>query len=194
MDLPFALETALEEQIATDTEWRTGIEWGEARSGHPEGAVKWHVAEVLAALDSLAITPADRARLRLAALVHDTFKVQVDRAAPRLPPNEHGSLAAQFLEARLRSARLPDARLVSLVELHDEGYRAWVASLEGREGESWDRVSRIVDRMDGEIELFVAFYWADNSSGDKTQDQLPWFVDRLVERGITARLPKASAR
>ena len=42
--LPFELETALERRIAAEPEWREGVEWGQPRPGHPEGAVKHHVA------------------------------------------------------------------------------------------------------------------------------------------------------
>jgi hypothetical protein len=48
LELPFELETELERRIAANPEWREGIEWGAVRAGHPEGAVKHHVAHVLA--------------------------------------------------------------------------------------------------------------------------------------------------
>lgn len=179
MDLPFRLETSLERRLAADAEWQTGIAWGEPRDGHPEGAVQWHVAEVLQNLDRLSLPAEDRARLRIAALVHDTFKFRVDRTAPRVPPNEHGAIASAWL-----ARYVEDPHLYALVELHDDGFRAWGAALEGREAESADRVDRIVEGLGEEIELFVAFYWADNRSGDKSPEQLDWFVEQLCKRGL----------
>jgi hypothetical protein len=51
--LPFELETALERRIAEQPRWRSGVEWGRARPGHPEGTVKLHVAAILANVDRL---------------------------------------------------------------------------------------------------------------------------------------------
>jgi hypothetical protein len=186
MDLPFDLETPLERRMAGDPAWLAGVEWGAPRRGHPEGAVKWHVAEVLANVDRLDLSPADRTRLRLAALVHDSFKRDVDRSAPRVAPNEHGFLAARWL-----ASHVSDNRLLALVELHDEGYRAWRAHQAGRDEQALGRIAQIVGRMGDEIGLFVAFYWADNRSGEKAPDQLDWFVARLAEYGVEAEIPGA---
>jgi hypothetical protein len=183
MDLPFNLETPLERRIAGDPAWLAGVEWGAPRRGHPEGAVKWHVAEVLANVDRLDLSPADRTRLRLAALVHDSFKRDVDRSAPRVAPNEHGFLAARWL-----ASHVSDDRLLALVELHDEGYRAWRAHQAGRDEQALGRIAQIVGRMGDEIGLFVAFYWADNRSGDKAPDQLDWFVARLADSGVVVEV------
>jgi len=177
-DWPFIFETALERALAADAEWRAGTEWGEPRGGHPEGAVKWHIAEVLANLDRLDLPPHDRSRLRIAALVHDTFKARVDRSAPRMPPNEHGFQAARWL-----AARVTDPELEALVELHDEGFRAWSAHLAGREDEAQSRVTNVRRRLGDGIALFVTFYWADNRSGDKDPRQLDWFVEQLTLAG-----------
>lgn len=184
MDLPFDLEGPIEQRIAADAAWRAGVEWGAPRRGHPEGAVKWHVAEVLANIDRLVLSATDRNRLRLAALVHDSFKREVDRSAPRVPPNEHGFLAARWL-----ASHVTDERLLALIELHDEGHRAWRAHQLGREEQAAGRISQVVGRMGDEIGLFVAFYWADNRSGDKAPDQLDWFVARLADSGVKVELP-----
>ncbi len=50
-ELPFELETDLEKQIAADPEWQEGIDWGKPRTGHLEGPVKYHIADVLANID-----------------------------------------------------------------------------------------------------------------------------------------------
>jgi hypothetical protein len=183
-DLPFVLETDVERRIAADPEWLAGIEWGAPRSGHPEGAVKWHVAEVLANLDRLEIDRDDRRRLRVAALVHDTWKRAVDRSKDRVPPNEHGFLAARWLEQHVA-----DEALVTLVELHDEGYRAWMANQAGRHDQAALRIAEIARRLPDELPLFVAFYWADNRTGAKTPEQVEWFVERLAEAGHLAGMP-----
>lgn len=183
-DLPFALETDVERGLASDPEWRAGIEWGEPRSGHPEGEVKWHVADVLANVDRLDVDAEARRRLRIAALVHDTWKRAVDREQDRVPPNEHGFLAARWLEQHIE-----DEALIALVELHDEGYRAWRAHAAGRDDEAASRIGRIVSRLPESLPLFVAFYWADNRTGAKTPEQVDWFVEQLAGLGAEARVP-----
>ncbi len=187
--LPFDLEEDLERRIAADPDWQAGVLWGAPRSGHPEGAVKWHVAEVLANLDRLDLDTEDRRRLRVAALVHDTWKQAVDRSRDRVPPNEHGFIAAQWL-----ALHVDDPPLVSLVELHDEGFRAWRAHEAGRDDQAWSRIGEVARRMGADLPLFVAFYWADNRTGVKTAAQVGWFVDRLRDLGFSVAMPAESRR
>jgi hypothetical protein len=81
-DLPFSLETPIELQLAADPEWRAGLSWGVPRPGHPEGQIVRHIREVLDNVDGYYARSSERGRLRLIALVHDTFKYSVDRSAP----------------------------------------------------------------------------------------------------------------
>ena len=46
--LPFELIDDRERRIAENPEFLAGVEHGAPRPGHPEGAVKWHIADVLA--------------------------------------------------------------------------------------------------------------------------------------------------
>jgi hypothetical protein len=174
----------LEALIMRDPDWIAGSEWGFPRPGHPEGVVKYHIIEVLANLDKINLAPAEKANLRIAALVHDTFKYQVDRNAPRIPPKEHGYLASQWL-----SKYLQDPSLLALVELHDDGYRAWQDFQHGGERQGWRRITQIIGRLEGEMQMFINFYWADNNVGDKSPEQLPWFIERLGDCGVTVNLP-----
>jgi hypothetical protein len=174
----------LETAIIREPAWIAGAAWGFPREGHPEGAVKYHIAEVLANLDRINLTPEKKANLRIAGLAHDTFKYQVDRNAPRIPPNEHGFLAAQWLTKYIQ-----DPKLLALVELHDEGYRAWQDFQHGAEPRGWRRITQIVKRLDDEIQMFSDFYWADNNAGDKSPEQLTWFIERLADCGVIVTLP-----
>jgi hypothetical protein len=184
VDLPFALETDLERRLAADPRWRLGVEWGVPRRGHPEGAVKLHIGEVLANLDLLDLVEDQRTRLRIAALAHDAFKREVRWWRPRVPPNEHGFIAARWLRGFVG-----DERLLALVELHDEGFRAWKAGEAGRGDEAASRVAEVVRRLGDDMALFVDFYWADNRSGDKRPGQVEWFIDRLARLGLSVKVP-----
>jgi hypothetical protein len=71
---------------------------GAPRGGHPEGPVKFHIAEALANDERCATSPIRRRRLRIIALTHDTFKHQVDVTKPRAGENHHGMIALRFTE------------------------------------------------------------------------------------------------
>jgi hypothetical protein len=81
--------------------------------------VKQHIAEVLANVDREATSADERRRLRLAALVHDTFKYRAKRGAAVGSRNHHGALAAQFLERFI-----DDRQLLTVVTWHDEAFGA----------------------------------------------------------------------
>ena len=186
MDLPFQPETELEEQICADDAWLQGAMWGEPRSGHKEGQVKYHIAEVLANVDRLARTDEERRALRLIALVHDTFKYRVDPSKPRRGTNHHAVLARRFAERYL-----DDPAILEIIELHDEAFNSWrVGALKGRWNEADERASRLVGRLGTSLPLYVLFFRADNQTGSKECDSLVWFEQFLRRQGITV-LPES---
>src|SRR3712207_9436422 len=88
-----APETPTERAIVEDPEWREGAAWGKPRAGHPEGMILAHVLDVLANIEAQELEPSDRERLRLVALVHDTFKHRVRNLLPRTGNNHHAQIA-----------------------------------------------------------------------------------------------------
>ena len=97
-DLHFNLENDLEKRIAADPEWLEGVAWGKPRPGHPEGTAKAHIATVLDNIERFYGDNAAREKLRLIALVHDTFKYQVDTDRARTGENHHAMRARRFAE------------------------------------------------------------------------------------------------
>jgi len=91
-------KTELERRIVADPEWQEGAAWGDPRPGHPEGAVAAHIEEVLSNVDDVAVDERDRERLRLVALIHDTFKYRVVRGQTRTGGNHHAMIARGFAE------------------------------------------------------------------------------------------------
>ena len=170
-------ETKLEQTIVSDRRWIAGTSWGVPRPGHPEGQVRIHILEVLAALDRQKLEPNARAKLRLVALVHDTFKSEVDRRLPRSGENHHATIARRFAEAFI-----DDLDVLEITELHDEAYNSWVAG--GRHG-NWAkaeaRADKLIERLGSRLTLYLAFYRADNAAGDKRPEPLSWF-ERLTSR------------
>lgn len=176
-ELPFTLETELERTIAGDPDWREGMEWGKPRKGHPEGAVKWHVRDVLANVDRFYSDSPFRSNLRLIALVHDTFKFQVDRKQPACGENHHGMRARRFSERYLTRSEVLD-----VIELHDEAYNSWQ---KGYRDHQWDRAREramvLIDRLAESLDLYVHFYRCDNETDGKSQDCRIWF-EQLCEQ------------
>jgi hypothetical protein len=112
-------ETDLEGRIVSDPEWQEGAAWGDPRPGHPEGGVSAHIEAVLRNVDDEALDATDRERLRLVALIYDTFKHRVDRSQPMSGENHHAMIARRFAEGCV-----DDLTLLDVIELHDEAYDA----------------------------------------------------------------------
>lgn len=172
--LPFVVETDIERAICADPGWRVGADWGEPRPGHPEGGVKHHIAEVLANVDRYATGPEQRARLRVVALTHDTFKHLVDITKPRTGENHHGMIARRFTERFVTN----DEGMLEIIELHDEAFNSHAKG--ARDG-SWPkaeaRAQRLLDRLGTELDDYLVFFRCDNETGSKAQDSLVWFEE-----------------
>lgn len=164
-------ESEAEAALLKDPAFQQGLLWGEPRFGHPEGEVYKHILEVLGNIDRLEISPADRRRLRLIALVHDTFKHLEARGIPRDWSQHHGMLARHYV-AKFTSEKA----VLDIVELHDEAFYAWrcifIYQLP-KEGQF--RLQRLLDRLGENIQLYYLFFKCDTETGDKIQAPLRWF-------------------
>lgn len=181
--LPFELIDDRERRIAEDPEFLAGVEFGHPRPGHPEGAVKWHIADVLDNVERwYAGVPQYRA-LRLIALVHDTFKYEVDSSQPKSGPNHHGAYARRFAERYI-----DDTQILDVIELHDEAYNAFQ---QGRRRSDWEkgerRARRLIERLGPALELYRAFYRCDNETGDKSPECRAWFEALVARNAETMR-------
>jgi hypothetical protein len=177
LNLPFDLETDVERRIAADPAWQRGVEWGRPRRGHPEGAVKDHIADVLANVEREATSPDERRRLRLAALVHDSFKFRAaEGTAPVGSPGHHGTHAARFLERFV-----DDPELVEVVHWHDEAFAAWFGLQRRGDRQRAERRAReLAARLGPSLPLYVRFFRADNGTRGKSRDAVDWF-ERVIE-------------
>jgi hypothetical protein len=171
-------ENELEERLLMIPEFRYGLLWGEPRYGHPEGRVCFHVREVFNNIDLIkGLTVADRQRLRLISLAHDTFKYAEDRTRPRDWSKHHSLLARTFMENYV-----DDPVVLDIIETHDDAYYIW---LDARYDQTTPRVRRtsleaLLARMEYCLQLYYLFFKCDTQSGDKTQAPLKWF-ERTVE-------------
>jgi hypothetical protein len=171
-------ETTLERSLLDIPEFLEGLFWGKPRYGHPEGAVLYHIRDVLDNIEKLTVSSVERERLRLVALVHDTFKYIENRNAQRDWSQHHSILARRFFE------KISDDTLVlNLIELHDEAYYAWRFHKAGCFGERERRLEKIMNHLGSDLQLFYAFFKCDTTTGDKDPTPMFWF-EQLFEGKI----------
>ncbi|HWL07764.1 MAG TPA: hypothetical protein VNQ76_05150 [Planctomicrobium sp.] len=178
-DLPFSAQNEQELRILADPEFLAGLDHGRPRPGHPEGAVKWHIADVLGNVDRWYRQTDFYSPLRLIALIHDTFKYQVDPTRPKTGANHHGHYAHQFAEKYI-----DDESTLDVIELHDEAYNAWQ---KGARDHQWvkaeTRAKQLLERLGPTLPLYSAFFRCDNATGDKAPEPMEWF-HKILEKDI----------
>ena len=168
-------ETELERELAADPTLREGWAWGKPRSGHPEGTVGAHVADLLRTIESWGETGRRREQLRLLALLHDALKFQVDHSRPRTGENHHAMRARRFAEHHT-----DDEALLAAVELHDRPYGIW-RKLQRTGRFDAERFDDMLERIP-DLELFRRFVELDASTEGKQPEPLEWFRDELSRR------------
>lgn len=174
----FVPETDLERRIAEDPVVLRGLAWGEPRSGHPEGPVGRHVADLLAAIDAWGERGESRRDLRFVSLMHDALKYRVRDWLPHHGPNHHAARARRVAEGYVE-----DERLLATIELHDRPYGIWRRMRRtGRLDERGFRamLERVSDRA-----LFLRFVELDGSTEGKDPEPIDWFRGELGRRGLT---------
>lgn len=179
MHLPFTLETDLERTIAADPAWQRGVIWGKPRFGHLEGAVQYHIADVLANIDRQQPSAEERRKLRLIALIHDTFKYRVNELKPKMGNNHHAHIARVFAEKYI-----DDPVILDLIELHDEAYNSWrLGVYKGRWHHAEERINNLLAHLGSSLSLYVRFFLADSQTDSKDQAPVQWFTHLLESRG-----------
>jgi hypothetical protein len=171
----FVPENDLERALLADPELQEGLAWGKPRSGHPEGSVGAHAAELLETIDRWGESGERRAELRFLALVHDSLKYRVHDWLPKIGENHHAMRARRFAERYTT-----DERLLATIEHHDRPYALW------RKLRRTGRVDeRRLDTMLESIpdrDLFVRFVELDGSSEGKRSEPVEWLKEELRRR------------
>ena len=158
-----------------DPEVLEGLAWGKPRSGHPEGSVGAHVADLLETIDRWGEQGERRAQLRFVAVIHDAFKFQVRSWRPKTGSNHHAARARRHAERFTR-----DERLLATIEQHDRPYSIWrKMKRKGRLDEKAfeEMLERVPDR-----DLFLRFVELDGSTEGKNPEPVRWFREELERR------------
>lgn len=171
-------------RIVADARYQTNIQWGEPRSGHPEGAIAAHIAELEDNLTRLApqLSADECDRLRLLIHVHDTFKPDAEVGVAILHPHSHASLARRFLEEYC-----DDECLAVMVQFHDEPYALWRQARDKGvcRAERWQALIEAIS----DWSLFTAFCIIDGCTAGKSRAPLEWLfaeLDGQVETRFSA--------
>lgn len=174
------------EKIIVDPRYQTNIEYGEPRSGHPEGKVKYHIAELEENLEKLAsrgISEEQYWKLKFLIHIHDTFKADAIPDSPILSPDSHASLARKFA-----SEFSADPDLLNMIQFHDENYALW---------QQYDRTgSYDVGRFEKLLEtirdwdLFLMFLIVDGCTKGKDPRKTGWFISE-VRKHIKTRVDES---
>jgi hypothetical protein len=180
IELPFSLESALEHEIAADPAWQQGVAWGKPRAGHLEGAVKYHIADILKNIERLQVDSEERCKLRLIALIHDSFKYSVDETRSRTGNNHHARIARHFAERYIA-----DAGILLIIETHDEAYTIWRYSVHRGHGQRAEELADyLLQRLGSHLSLYVHFFYADSNTESKNPAPVIWFERFLTSRGV----------
>jgi hypothetical protein len=173
----FVPESDIERALAEDPVVAEGLGWGEPRSGHPEGSVGTHVADLLATIDEWGEPEPRRSELRFLAIVHDALKHRVRTWLPKAGQNHH-AMRARRLAERYTS----DERLLAAIELHDRPYAVWRRTHRGS-GRERRAVDELVRRIP-DLPLFLHFVELDGSTEGKRPEPVEWMREELRRRGL----------
>lgn len=164
------------EKIIADPRYLKNIEYGEPRAGHPEGKVKFHIADLEKNLERLmpyGISEEQYWKLKFLIHVHDTFKADATPDVPILSPNSHASLARKFA-----SEFIVDEDLLNMIQLHDLNYALW-KQFKATGSYDVERFENLVDTIK-DWDLFLMFLIIDGSTPGKDRTKLIWFIGEVA--------------
>jgi len=169
------------EKIIADPRYQKNIEYGEPRSGHPEGKVKHHIAELEENLEKLAIhgiSDEQYWKLKFLIHVHDTFKADAIPDLPILSPGSHASLAKKFA-----SEFIDDLDVLNMIQFHDENFALWkqFSATRSYDIQRFENLLKIIQDWD----LFLMFLIIDGSTKGKDPKKTGWFINEVRKHRTT---------
>lgn len=175
---------AVFESVLADPRYLANLDWGEPRSGHPEGTIRAHIAEIEPNLEGLRsrLTEEEYWKLKLLIHTHDSFKKDAKAGVAITDPRSHASLARQFL-----AEFCDDSDLLAMVQLHDEPH-ALYRQFEHKGAFSSERFSALLAAI-RDWNLFLCFNIIDGCTAGKSRKTLHWLfreVNGKVVSNFTA--------
>ncbi len=160
------------EQVMTDSRYQNNVNFGEPRSGHPEGKVKNHIADLEANLAKLSYRINNEEtywKLKFLIHVHDTFKADAMSGVQAIDPQSHESLARAFA-----SEFINDDDMLNIIQFHDENYFLWK---QFKNSGQYDvqHLEFLLDKI-RDWDLYLIFTIIDGYTKGKDIEKLPWFI------------------
>lgn len=167
-------------KVLADPRYLKNIEYGEPRSGHPEGTVRRHIAELEANLEKLAprISVEQFWKLKFLIHVHDTFKAEAVPDSPIENPHSHASLARSFA-----AEFTDDADLLNMIQFHDVNFALW-KQFAATGSYNPQRLSALLNTI-LDWDLFLVFTIIDGSTQGKDPDKVHWFITEVRKHKAT---------
>jgi len=163
--------------VCADTRYQANLDWGQPRSGHPEGSIRAHIAEIELNLDRLRhkVSTEDYWKLKVLIHTHDTFKAEAQADVAILDPRSHASLAREFL-----AQYCDDANLLAAVQFHDEPFALYRQFL-SKGQYSNERLNRLLQTI-CDWDVFLAFNIVDGCTAGKSRQPLEWWFTEVAGR------------
>ena len=171
-------------KIIADPRYQANLDWGAPRSGHPEGTIRAHIAELEENLEALRPRLSTEAwwKLKILIHVHDTFKPEAVSNIAITDPRSHASLARQFLNEYCQ-----DQDLLNMVQYHDEGH-ALFQQFSRKGAYSEERLEKLLGLIQ-DWDLFLMFNIIDGCTRGKDRKPLRWFIAEASRRVSTSVTP-----
>ena len=168
---------AIFQSVVSDPRYQQNLDWGQPRSGHPEGTVQAHITELEENLDVLRpnLSDAEFWQLRLLIHTHDTFKAEAKPGVAITDPESHASLARTFL-----AEFCSDQDLLAMVQYHDEPFALW-RQWRSKGKHNSQRFNSLLDAISA-WDLFLAFNIIDGCTIGKSREPLHWFLTEVQPR------------
>jgi hypothetical protein len=171
------------QRIVEDPRYQRNLDWGVPRSGHPEGTVRAHIAELESNLERLKprLSVDDVWKLKLLIHTHDSFKADAKPGVAIADPASHASLARSFL-----AEFCSDEDLLAMVQYHDESFSLW-RQVQFKGAYNPQRMDALIERIK-DWNLFLAFHIIDACTPGKSRDPIRWLFAELkgkVQSGFT---------
>lgn len=163
------------EKIVADPRYQRNIEYGQPRPGHPEGKIRFHIADLESNLELLArrgIPAGDYWKLRFLIHVHDMFKAEAERNVPILHPRSHATLAREYA-----SQYTDDPDLLNIIQYHDRNYSMWREYLR-KSSYDTEAFRQLLDAIQ-DWDLFLMFTIIDGRTRGKDLAKLFWFIEEV---------------
>jgi hypothetical protein len=167
-------------RIVSDPRYLKNIEYGEPRSGHPEGKIKYHIADLEAKLEKLApkISEEQYWKLKFLIHVHDTFKADSIPDSLIASPTSHATLARKFAAEYTQ-----DADLLNMIQFHDVNFALW-KQFEATGTYDQERFENLLNQIQ-DWNLFLLFLIIDGTTAGKDPAKLGWFLREVRKKRST---------